>query len=873
MLLSAGDRLGPYEIVAPVGRGGMGEVWKARDSRLKRDVAIKTARSGFSTRFQREAQAVAALNHPNICTLYDVGPDYLVMEYIEGPTLAERIARGPIPLEEALGIARQIGDALEAAHERHIIHRDLKPANLKIRPDGSAKVLDFGLAKFDSAGALTDDTETLNAGTQEGTILGTAGYMSPEQARGQAVDKRADIWAFGVVLFEMLTGKRLFAGQTTAETLAAVLHEEPEWNQVPAQARRLLRRCLEKDPKARLRDIGDAWQLLEEPPAAIPAAHGVPWKAVAAVGLAIVATLSLRALWPTAQPAAGALVAVNLDLGPDVSLDSGPAPSVDLSPDGSRMVFVARGPDGIRHLYTRRLEQATAALLAKTDGAFGPFFSPDGQWLGYFADNKLKKIPVEGGEPIVLCEAPLGRGASWGADDAIIATLDTRAGLVRVPAAGGTPTPVTQLDLERGEASHRWPQILPGGKAAIFTMSNEGAFYEGAHIMAVSLVDHRTKMILRRVGMFGRYLPSGHLTYVTKGTLYGVPFDPDKLETRGPPVALLEQVAHNPLFGSAQLNFTQGGTLIYRNGAKNDTATIHWRDGAGKAEPLWEVPGYYQALRLSPDGKLLAVAVAEGPDSHIWVYNWERRLSTRLTKGEGVYQAPVWHPNGQFVVFRGPGGMFWARTDGVGKPQALSESKYPQNPNSISSDGKRLAFSELNPGSGADLRILPVEAGPGVLKAGRPESFLRTPAAAPSMAFSPDGRWLAYSSTESGAYQVYVRAYPFQAATQQVSDRPAAFPVWAPNGRELYFRSEDRRIMAVNYSVQGNTFKTDKPRRWSNQLLAELGNNRAFDLSPDGKRFAVLTPIEDLTRGETGNRAMLLVNYFDEVRRRMAGGR
>lgn len=867
MDLQSGAKLGPYEILSPIGKGGMGEVWKARDSRLKREVAIKTSDSGFDTRFRHEAEAVAALNHPHICTLYDVGPDYLVMEYIDGQTLAERIEQGPIPLEEALHIAKQIADALEAAHVRHIVHRDLKPANVKIRLDGSVKVLDFGLAKRDPGTELTVDSPTLSAGTQPGMILGTAGYMSPEQARGQDVDKRTDIWSFGVVLYEMVTGQRLFAGDTLSDTLVAVLQKEPEWGRIPAKTQRLLRSCLEKDPKRRLRDIGDAWQLLEELPPAAAKKSSVAWKAAAvtATGLAAVSTISLLILWRLPQPAGQPLVSVNLDLGPDVAL-SGAGPAVDVAPDGNRIAFVSRGPDGISHLYTRRLEQPNATLLANTDGAFGPFFSPDGRWLGFFADNKLKKLPVDGGEPIVLCEAPQGRGASWGEDDGIIATLDTRVGLVRVPAAGGTPTVLTKLDLERGEASHRWPQVLPGGKAALFTMSTVGSFYEAANIMAVTFGDHRTTTVLERAGMYGRYLPSGHLTYAKNGTLYAVPFDLERLATRGTPVPLLEDVSHNPYFGSAQFNFTQGGTVVYRAGLASDRVTIKWLDSAGKTVPLWEEPGLYQAPRVSPDGRLLAVAAAEGPDSQIWVYNWERRLSTRLSQGSGIHQSPVWHPNGQYVVFNGPGGMFWARADGVGTPQALTKSRYSQNPNSFSQDGKRLAFSELNPGGGADIRILPVDVGSGQLSAGVPESFLRTPAAAPSIAFSPDGRWLAYSSTESGAYQVYVRAYPYRGSTRQISDSPSAFPMWSPNGRELFYRTVGGRIMVVNYTATGDSFEPDKPRPWTSQVLADLGNNRTVDLSPDGNRFAVLIS------GERQSHVMVLVNFFDEVRRRVARG-
>jgi serine/threonine-protein kinase len=471
----------------------------------------------------------------------------------------------------------------------------------------------------------------------------------------------------------MVTGQRLFGRDTVSDTLASVLNTEPEWTRVPANVRRLLRSCLQKDPKLRLRDIGDAWRLLEEPPHAGPAHSSVPWKvaAAAAIVIAIVSTLSLLARWRAPHVAGQPLVALNLDLGPDVSL-SGAAPAMDLSPDGNRIAFVSQGPDGIRHLFTRRLDQPTATVLAKTDGAFGPFFSPDGRWLGFFANNKLKKIPADGGEPIVLCEAPQARGASWGEDDGIIAALDTRVGLVRVPAAGGTPTVVTPLNVERGEASHRWPQVLPGGKAALFTMSTVGSFFEGADIMAVSLEDHQTKTILKRAGMYGRYLPSGHLTYVSKGTLYAVPFDLDRLVTHGAPVPLLENVFHNPYFGSAQFNFTPGGTFVYRSDEISDRVTIQWLNGAGKTEPLWQEPGFYQTPRVSPDGQLLAIATAEGPDSQIWVYNWARRLSARLTQGAGIYQSPVWYPGGQYVVFNGPGGMFSARADGVG-------GKWPQS--------------------------------------------------------------------------------------------------------------------------------------------------------------------------------------------------
>ena len=472
--MTSGTRLGPYEILAPLGAGGMGEGYRARDPRMGREVAIKLSAERFSDRFEREVRAVAALNHANICQVYDVGPNYLVMELIEGPTLADRMSTGAVPLEEALAIARQIGDALEAAHEKGIIHRDLKPANIKIKPDGTVKVLDFGLAKMTEQAAAAgnpDESPTVAMGaTIAGQIMGTAAYMAPEQARGKPVDKRADIWAFGVVLYEMLTGRRLFQGETISDTLARVLTKEPEWEHVPAAAQRLVRSCLEKAPKRRLRDIADAWRMLEDAPVQPPARTRLPW-ALAAV-LAAVSIALGAALWRSARPLEAtpqASVRLDLDLGSDVVLGSSVGPSVILSPDGARLVFVSQGRDGVRRLFTRRLEQPEATQLSGSEGASAPFFSPDGQWGGFFAQGKLKKTRIDGGEPISLCDAPFGRGGSWGEDGRIIAALDTLTPLSLVPSEGGTPLPVTELGL--GENTHRWPQILPGGKNVLFSAS------------------------------------------------------------------------------------------------------------------------------------------------------------------------------------------------------------------------------------------------------------------------------------------------------------------------------------------------------------------------------------------------------------------
>jgi Tol biopolymer transport system component len=866
MPLSAGTRLGPYEILAPLGAGGMGEVYRARDPRMGREVAIKVSAERFSDRFEREVHAVAALNHPNICHLYDVGPNYLVMELVEGPTLADRIASGAIPLEEALKIGRQIADALEAAHEKGIVHRDLKPANVKISREGVVKVLDFGLAKLAEPAPIGQGEPTLTAppATCAGVILGTAAYMSPEQARGMTVDKRADIWAFGVVLYEMLTGRRLFDGASVTDCLAAVLTREPEWERVPAKARQLLRSCLEKDPRRRLRDIGDAWRLLEDAPVHAAARTRLPW-AVAGV-LAVVAIALGAALLRFTRPIEQSSVRLDLDLGPDVSLGTSIGPAVILSPDGTRMAFVSQGSDGTRRLFTRRLDQPKAAQLSGTEGAYAPFFSPDGEWVGFFARGKLKKTRIDSGEPIYLCDAAVGRGASWGEDGHIIVALDAQAGLSRVPLEGGKPIPFTELNL--GENSHRWPQVLPGAKAVLFNASSQYGNFDEAAIAVMSRTDQTKKIVLERAGMYPRYLPSGHLIYVTKGTLFTVPFDIDTREVRGPATPL-QDVASDTNFGFAQLDFSRSGALAYRTGGTDRLRTIQWLDGMGRTTPLVSEAASYMFLRLSPDGGRLAFMVNQGSTGDLRIYDSLRGSTTRLTNGL-VATHPVWTPDGRFVVFQSVGGMFWTRADGAVKPQPLTQRKTIQFPTSFAPDGKRLVFTELISGAGAEIRTVPVESGSGQMRAGEPQSFLKTSTINAFAAFSPDGRWLAYADAEAGAYEVFVRAFPDNGAKVQISNAGGVMPIWSQDGHELFYRTEDQRIMVVSYAVKGESFVAGKPRVWFGKQLANIGLTVNLDLAPDGKRVVALMPAESPERREAQNHVMLVVNFFDEVRRRVA---
>jgi serine/threonine-protein kinase len=815
---------------------------------------------------------VAALNHPNICTLYDVGPNYLVMEYVDGEA-----PHGPMPIEEALRIGNQIAAALEAAHEKNIVHRDLKPANIKIKPDGTVKVLDFGLAKLTPASAGEShaaNSPTLTIGmTEAGMILGTAAYMAPEQARGKPVDRRADIWSFGVVLYEMITGKRLFEGDDVTDTLAAVLRHEPDWEQVPPQARRLLQRCLEKDPAKRLRDIADRGLLLDD----VGQAHGLsttghgpvpqrwPW-AVAAIAIACAAVLAFvhfREKAPAPQP----LVRLDVDLGSGVSLGSQGGAGAIISPDGTRLVYVSQS-----RLFTRRLDQPAATALAGTDGAYAPFFSPDGQWVAFFAGGSLKKISVEGGAAIALCSVSNGRGGSWGEDGDIIASPNNFSGLVRIPSAGGKPTPVTELVAT--EATHRWPQILPGGKAVLFTSHIQGAGFDAANVEVMTLADHRRK-ILQRGGTFGRYLPTskgaGHLVYINRGTLFAVPFDLDKLEVRGSPAPMLEQVAYSSNFGHAEFDFSERGTFVYRSGGAEGggLVTVQWLDSAGKTQPLLAKPGAYIRPRLSPDGQRLAMEGTDGSSGDIWVYQWQRDTMTRLTFSGGTSILPIWSPDGRYIVFSAPGGMFWMRADGATKPQPLTQSKNAQYPFSISADGKRLAFQEVV-GGNYDIWTVPLENDGSGLRAGKPEPFLQTPSDERHPSLSPDGRWMAYASDESGTYQIYVRAFPDKGGKWQISNAGGVYPLWSRNGRELFFHTLDNQVMVAAYAVNGDSFAADKPRAWSEKKLADFGQVgiQNYDLAPDGKRIAALMPAEAAEARTAQNHVVFLMNFADELRRR-----
>lgn len=689
--------------------------------------------------------------------------------------------------------------------------------------------------------------------------------MAPEQALGKAVDRRVDIWAFGVVLYEMVVGQRLFEGETISDTLAGVLTKEPYWTRIPAKAQRLVKSCLEKDPKRRLRDIADAWRLLEDVRAQTMGGTRIPW-AIAAVAtvLALVVIVLSAILLRSSHAADRPLVRLDVDLGPDVSLGSFAGANVILSPGGTQLIYVSHN-----RLVTRRLDQQQATELPGTEGASAPFFSPDGQWVAFFAEAKLKKVPVAGGATTVLCNAPTGLGGSWGEDGVIAAALNVVGGLSRIAPNGGTPSPLTQLDGTRGEVTHRWPQILPGGKAVLFTAhSQQTSGFDEAAIHVMSLGDGPKKMLVRG-GTYGRYVSSGHLLYLNRGTLFAVRFDLSSLEVRGAPVSLLTQVAHD-FSGGARFAVSQTGTLLYESGgAQGRALTVNWLEKNGKTRALVGKPGVYGRPSISPEGQRLAMDIADGSRNDIWVYDLRRDSMARLTWDGAVNQLPIWSPDGRYIVFQDQAGLSWTRSDGAGKPEPLLRTKSATvQAWSFAPDGKRLAYFELDPATAFHLWTVPLSSDGGSLHAGQPEVFLQTSADERHPVFSPDGRWLAYSSTESGDFQVYVRAFPDKGGKWQVSRGGGVYPTWSRNGRQLFFESRDSRIMVADYTVDGDSFIPDKPRVWSETRLANLGLFKNFDLAPDGERVVALLPPEREEAQQPRRHVVFVENFLDELRRR-----
>ena len=892
MSIAAGTRLGFYEIVAQIGAGGMGEVYEAHDTKLGRNVAIKVLPAAFVNdperlaRFQREARMLAALNHPNIATIYGLeqsaGVTCLVMELVPGETLAERVTAGPLPIEEALKIAVQIAEALEAAHEKGIIHRDLKPANVKVTPEGKVKVLDFGLAKAFAGETSTEDmnnSPTLShAATVQGVILGTAAYMSPEQAKGKLVSKATDIWAFGCVLYELLSGHAAFEGEDVTEILAAVVRAEPDWDRLPEKTpqsmRLLLQRCLRKDRRQRLQDATGVRIEIEDAlsaPAIVTATTrktnnraSLLWTLIAGLTCLVVAAIAGVAVW-NLKPSPPALVSrFVFSLPPGQRFADLTRPSLAVSPDGKQLVYVA-GAGGAYQIYARPMDSFDAKAILGTEAGTEPFFSPDSQWIGYFARGKLRKVPITGGASVTLCDAPDPRGGTWASDGTIVFAPSTSGALFVISAEGGSPRPLTTLDWGKGEGTHRWPEFLPGGKAVFFNATMYNAQSATAPLsLYVSKTGERRDLI--QTGMNARYAPSGHLLFSQGGTLMAAPFDPERLQITGAAVPIVEGVLQASSTGATQYSFSDNGDLVYIPGSSQavERSRLVWVDRKGTEQPIAAPERSFVRPRVSPDGHRLAVTIADS-GNQIWTYDIVRETLTRLTFNGNNSLDPVWTMDGKRIAFESgsPGNLFWQPADGSGKAERLATSEHGQIPVSWSPDGQVLAFVDLSPDTGRDIWTLR-------LSDRKQQAFLQTPFGEGAPVFSPDGHWLVYGSDESGRQEIYVQPYPGPGGKWQISTEGGTEPVWNPNGREVFYR-QGNKMMAVDVATR-QAFSAGKPSVLFERQYAPSGtlSSRNYDVSPDGRRFLMVKTLE---QEQPIAQINIVLNWFEELRQKAPTGK
>jgi serine/threonine-protein kinase len=862
----------------------MGEVYRARDTKLKRHVAIKILPASFAAdadrlaRFQREAEVLASLNHPNIAAIYGLedadGVKALVMELVEGEDLSQRIARGAIPIDEALPIAKQIADALEAAHEQGIVHRDLKPANIKLRPDGTVKVLDFGLAKLAHVGATAGPSDATAAPTITspammtgvGVLLGTAAYMSPEQAKGREADKRSDIWAFGCVLYEMLTGTRPFDGEDVSDTLANVLKIEPDWKALPADIapplRTLVQRCLAKDRRLRVADISTALFVMNESMSLVSAAlvHPVTllprlplWRRLVMPAAAlIVGGASVGAgVWLFTRPGVPQVTRFSLSRTGSGALTVDPqSRDLTVTPDGSHYVYrgIATNGTGTQLFVRARDHVEVTPLTALGQVPRAPFSSPDGHWIGFVEVGNpvmLTKVAISGGSALPLCALDgASRGATWGDDDSIIfATAATSTGLQRVSSGGGEPTVLTKPNRERGESDHLWPQFLPGSHAVLFTITaTTGGI--GASQVAVLDMPTGTVKILVRGASQAYYVPSGHLVYVAAGTLRAAAFDLTRLEVTGTAVPVLSQVVTLPT-GTAEFDIARDGTLVYVAGGAG-ARTLVWFDRQGRDEAVKGAPAdFYSSPRLSPDGTRVALDIRD-QQSDVWVFNFAGETLKRVTTDPGNDLAPVWMPHGDRLVFSSQAGgtagsLYWQAADGTGKAERLTESRNLQRPSAVLADSTRVLFSEFRGfetglvATAADVITLTLE------KDRRVEPLVQSPFVDRNGVISPDGRWLAYESDDSRQLQIVVRPYPNVNAQQtQVSTVGGTEPRWAQTSQELFYLAPDGALMSVPWE-RGPTWRAGIAiKLFNGPRKSDITNNQTYDVSRDGKRFLMI---------------------------------
>jgi Tol biopolymer transport system component len=807
--LLTGRRLGAYQLHERIGVGGMGEVYRARDTKLGRDVAIKILPQLFTSdrdrlaRFEREAHVLASLNHPHIGAIYGLedadGVRALVLELIGGETLAERIARGSMPLAETLLVARQIADALEAAHEKGIVHRDLKPANIKITSDGVVKVLDFGLAKS------SDELASVEM-TREGVILGTAAYMSPEQARGRPADRRSDIWAFGVVLYEMLTGRPAFEGETLSDLLAKVIEREPDWSALPASTpprlRELMRRCGRKDPKTRLQAIGDARVQIEElisgtadetigvvatPPRAQKRAR-LAWT-VTTLALAIIAALAIPATLYFRRVAPEPLV-TRFEIATPPTSDPG---SFALSADGTQLAFVAMA-EGTPRLWVRRLDQVTAQPLPGTEGARYPFWKPDGREIGFFAEGKLKRIVLGSVESHVVADAPAGRGGTWN-HDGVIVFAPVGFVLMRVTATGGTPVPVTQLPSGRG--SHRFPQFLPDGRRFLYLGGTGGGVEQDMFVGSLDGTESTRVRAARSVAVFA---PPASLLWVEEGVLVAQPFDPVRAVVTGEPIPVVQDVGLDEAVYRGAFAVSATGVLAHRTGV-GERRQLTWVDRAGVAQGTVGAPDEagLSGVELAPDGKRVAVVRTVQGNTDVWLIDTGRDVSSRFTLHPGLDGLPLWSSDGTRVVFSSrridAENLFEKAANGAGEERPLLPSGELKAALDWSRDGRWLLYGTRHPKTGLDLWAAPMAGG------GKPVPVTDARFDETAGQFSPDGRWVAYQSNESRPVQIYIRPFPGPGSPRQLTTAGGSQPRWRPDGKELFYVGLDGRLMAVPIAV------------------------------------------------------------------------
>jgi eukaryotic-like serine/threonine-protein kinase len=852
MVLSAGQRIGHYEIVSALGAGGMGEVYRAHDGRLKRDVALKILPARVSddverlARFEREARVLASLNHPHIAAIYGVEETdvvrALVLELVDGPTLAEQLRQGPLSVREALSTARQMADALDAAHEKGIVHRDLKPANIKVTPDGAVKVLDFGIAKMRAPDEVGAETPTVTMmGTRAGTVLGTAAYMSPEQARGQAVDKRSDVWAFGCVLYEMLTGRAAFAGETVSDTLARVLEREPEWERLPASTPRhigrLLRRCLAKDTKKRLRDIGDVGLELEEPPESSPSADrtaNVPtWRVTlgACLGLALVAAgVAIWSLTRVPPTAPSALVRFTIDVPRDeeLAVDAGLPPPVAISRDGRTVLYGTRRPDGNR-IYVRRLDSIESMPIAGTEGGIGPFVSPDGEWVAFASGGFLRKVSIHGGSPQTIAPVQNFMGGSWGPDDSIVFT-EWGSGLFRVPAQGGTPQPLTRVDEARGELGHRAPYVLPAGNAVLFAVQSRR---EAPKLDLVEMATGRRRPLFE--GSDPHYVSSGHVLFMRSSGLHAVPFDGGRLEPVGPIIRMSDTPSSATLPNQAVLAVGSDGTLVYQP-ASEDPRRLVWVDRKGRSTRAIDEPQRFDHPRLSPDGTRVVVWLRQqAAGNELVIFDVVRKTRLRLS-ARGQVSRPIWSHDGKRITFQKDSSLYSMPADDSTGPELVLEPTAPATglfPLAWSRDGRTLVYSRPARETNRDVFTLPID--------GAAAPFLQTPRDERSAMLSPDGRWMLYAALEPGREEeVYVQRYPGSSERTVVSPGGGREPVWSPLANEIFYRSIDgRRMMAVDVTTEPE-LRIGRPRVLFEGEFQTASFWSNYDVTPDAKQFLMI---------------------------------